>query len=101
MADFEQIPGTLNVKVALGDDLVLPLQFSIALTGYTFVADMGGQTPAQDVSQLASGILTLTLTDTQIAALGEGSFEWSLQWTLAGASRTVLAGAFRVVNKLT
>ena len=101
MATFEQTPGELDIRLAVGDDLSLPLQFSISLAGYTFSADMAGQTPAIDSSQAASGLITLTLTDTQCAAIGRRTAEWWLKWTTGGVTRTVLAGALTLVDKLT
>lgn len=96
MPSLEQIPGRLDVKVTLGDDLVLPLQFNIALTGYTFAAAIGGQTPTIDSSQAASGLIVLSLSEAQTTALGVCSVKWWFQWTVASVTRTVLSGTFAV-----
>jgi hypothetical protein len=100
MATFEQTPGELDIRLAVGDDLSLALQFSISLAGYTFSADMAGQTPTIDVSQAASGRITLTLTDAQTTAIGRKTAVWWLKWTLAGVTRTVLAGVMTLVDKV-
>jgi len=101
MADFDQTPGELNITLAAGDDLSLPLQFSISLAGYTFAADMGGQTPTIDSSQAASGLITLTLTDAQSSLIKPRTSKWWFKWTNGSNTRMVLAGALTLVGDLT
>jgi hypothetical protein len=100
MATFQQVPGELNIELAVGDDLSLPLQFSISLTGYTFSADIGGQTPTIDSSQAASGLITLALTDTQCSAINKREADWWFKWTTAGLTRTVLIGTLTMIGKM-
>jgi hypothetical protein len=98
MTTFSQTPGELDIEVGLGDDLSLLLDFDISLAGYTF-AGMVNSTPISIAStDLANGQITISLSDTQITALGAGNHRWYLIWTLSGASRRVLAGEFRVMG---
>ncbi len=107
MADVTQIPGSLNIKIAQGDDLSILLDFDINLTGYTFtsvVAESDGTTTTITVveTDLSSGQITLTMTDTLSAALSvteDNSFHsWYLDRTNAGNQRRYLAGDFEVIK---
>ena len=40
MANFLQVPGELNITATSGDDFEFYLDFDIALTGYTFSAEV-------------------------------------------------------------
>jgi len=103
MAYIEQNPGELNIFAVVGDDISIPLNFDIALTGYTFSAillwQQNGVTKEVVITvtntNLADGIITLSLTDAQTTSIGEVTNRpWYLVWTSGGVSRTVLAGNF-------
>jgi hypothetical protein len=100
MADFQQIPGELNIEIGLGDDLSQLIDFDIVLTGYTFVAKVehGATTTDMTVANtsLATGQITIGLTDAQITTIGSGSHRWYLAWTTGTTTRRVLAGTFIV-----
>jgi hypothetical protein len=100
---FEQLPARLDLHVGLGDDLSLLVDFDIVLTGYTFAGAVvkGGAETALTINStsLATGQITIVLTDAQITALGVGTFVWYLTWTVSSASRRVLAGEFKVLDK--
>jgi hypothetical protein len=103
MADYEQIPGELNIRVGLGDDWSQLFDFDIVLTGYTFVGkveESDGTTT--DITftntDLSTGKVTLSLTDAQIAAIGAGLHRWYMAWTVSTATRRVFAGRFEVVS---
>jgi len=100
MTTFEQLPGELDIEVGAGDDLAILLDFDISLTGYTFestvVKPSGNTAITVTNTNLASGQITLSLTDVQITAIGVGTWYWYLTWTLSGASRRALAGVFTV-----
>lgn len=100
MTTFQQVPGELNIELAVGDDLSLPLQFSTSLAGYTFSADMGGQTPAIDSSQAASGLIVLSLTYAQCTAINKRETDWWFKWTVGGLTRTVFIGTLTLVGKM-
>jgi hypothetical protein len=100
MADFQQIPGELNIEIGLGDDLSQLIDFDIVLTGYTFVSKVEHGATTTDITvtntNLATGQITLGLTDAQITAIGSGSHRWYLAWTTGTTTRRVLAGTFIV-----
>lgn len=102
MATLEQLPAELNLEIGLGDDLSMPVDFSIDLTGYTFAAKVV-RIPDETITDiavantnLATGQIALSLTDAQITALGVGNHRWYLIWTIGSASRRVLAGGFAI-----
>jgi hypothetical protein len=100
MTTLSQTPGDLDIEVGMGDDLSLLLDFDIVLTSYTFagaVVKLDKETAISVANtDLSAGQITISLTDTQITALGTGHYRWYLTWTLSGTSRRVLAGDFTV-----
>lgn len=103
MADIEQTPGELNFKISLGDDFSYLLDFDVNLTGYTFAAAVvkkDGTEQAITITEtdLAAGKITISLTDAQITALLTDARRWYLTWTVAAASRRILAGGFEIVS---
>jgi hypothetical protein len=102
MTDFQQVPGELNIEVGLGDDLSMLIDFDIVLTGYSFVSKVehanGAATTNITVTatNLASGQITISLTDAQITTIGIGTHRWYLAWTVGSSTRRVLAGMFMV-----
>ena len=107
MADVTQIPGSLNIKMAQGDDLSILVDFDIDLTGYTFeskVVETDGTEVVITVTEtdLSAGQVTLEMTDTLSTALtltDTGTFHsWYLDRTDAGSRRRYLAGNFEVIK---
>jgi hypothetical protein len=102
MTELRQEPALLDVWVAIDDDWSYLLDFDIVLTGYTFAGNVvSGLTSALTAitiatTDLAAGKITVSLTDTQITALGLGTHKWYITWTVSGLSRRVLAGNFKV-----
>lgn len=104
MATFEQLPGTLNLKLRAGDDLTpTEVDFSIDITGFTVTApivstvnddSVGAFTVA--LTDAAAGKLTLALTDTQTAAIAPGTYRWRLVGTSGSITRTYLTGHLEV-----
>lgn len=104
MADYTQTPGNLNILAVVGDDISISLDFDVVLTGYTFVSEIlvqqYGATKKVPFTvtnnNLANGLITLSLTDTQTTAIGEcNKCPWYLKWTSSGAATTtVLSGQF-------
>ena len=87
MADIEQLPGELNIKTSISDDLSILLDFNLNLTGYTFSANIvkaGGQTLvpfAIATTDLTNGKITISVTDVQLTAIGVGENNtWWLKW---------------------
>ena len=124
-ASFQQVPADLAVEFVAGDELNVGLQFKtpgatptpINLTGYTFEARVytptfsnpggtfgaGGYTVGATAATftvspvtLASGTVSIGLTETQTAALSPATgYRWYFRWVdPAGVTLTVLSGAF-------
>ena len=107
MANVTQVPGSLNIKLAQGDDLSILLDFDIDLTGYTFeskVVETNGDLTTITVveTNLSTGQITITMTDTLSDALSitadETFHSWYLDRTNAGNQRRYLAGDFEVIK---
>ena len=105
MADYEQLPGELNIKTSISDDLSILLDFDIDLTGYTFTANMlkAGTETATALTvtntSLPSGQITISTTNTTLATLGSGIHRWYLKWINPSTiDRKVLAGKFELVT---
>ena len=102
MTTLDQQPAKLDITISIDDDFSYLVDFDISLTGYTFSANVvkkldGSETAISiATTDLASGQITISLTDAQIAALGEDKHKWYLTWTVSGLSRRVLAGDFTI-----
>lgn len=106
MTTLNQKPGELDVQVGLGDSFSKLLTFTqnatpLVLTGYTVTAYVdkndGTQTALTIVNtSLAAGQVTVSLTPTQITALGEGSHKWWVYYTNGTIARRITAGDFKV-----
>jgi hypothetical protein len=99
MSTYDQLPGNLNLRWSVGDDLSVLLDFDIALTSYTATATiystLTGATVATfttAITDAAAGKINISLTDAQTTTLGPGTFRWSLVWTLGAVSRTSMEG---------
>lgn len=98
MADYEVLPGGVRVIGVQGDDIRIPYDFSISLTGYTLTAAVTtnkGETVALtiDGATASTGVGIVVITDTQSAALAVGTHQWHLRWSdTDGNVRTALAG---------
>ena len=118
MSTFNTLPATLDVVLIKGDEWGCSLDFSIDLTGYTFSAAIfattrtvstaypgGLDTQGADVeainvtyTDLATGQLGLSLTETQTEALDEtATYRWYLRGVAPGTiTRTYVSGSFTV-----
>lgn len=104
MPTFEQLPGELSLSFVRGDDFSCLVDFTIALTGYTVTSSITSLitgleivSPTTTVTNAANGQVTVSLTDTQTAALPRGTYGWSMEWVAAGTTRTALSGYVEVV----
>jgi hypothetical protein len=99
---YRIVPGEVDVEVVLGDEFGQTLTVNRDLTGYTFEATVAGQTITTAVISAAPTVssLRLSLTETQVAGLGQGEFPYRLRWTAPGdVRRTILAGKFKVTTR--
>lgn len=89
---YDLSPAVRDIKGVSGDDLVIPLDFNIDITGYTFWAYVGSQAPTIAVVSAPAGTLTLTLSKAQTTAIGVTRVHWYFGWTVGGLERTLVAG---------
>lgn len=112
MADLDLTPGVLHYRIVQGDDFsdtwtIKEDGSAMDLSAYTFAAkvdrpDIAAVAMSFDTSGANVGVLVVSLTDTQTAALAPGRYSWDFQWTdAAGLIRTILAGSFVVLEQVT
>lgn len=89
---YEQIPVTRHINGVSGDDITIPVDFDINLTGYTIWCSVGNQTPTIVATDLSLGKFDIVLSKVQTTAIGVNKVHWYLGWTVGGKERTVLAG---------
>lgn len=104
MTLITNIPATQDIQTAISD-LSLVLTFTgVNLTGYTFVVFVHGADGVDTAwtvanTNLAGGVITISLTDVQIAAIGKGYHSWDIEANsgVAGGDRYYISGLFQVV----
>ena len=112
-------PGTLNLTIVHRDDyshtitIVDSASVPIVLTGRTYAAEIRSRpavagtadaTFTVDLTNLATGVVVLTLTDTQTDGLVPGlAYFWDFQETVTATTlkTTILAGTVTVVQDVT
>jgi len=106
MATVSATPGNLNVVVKRGEAVSQLLDFSIALTGYTFSAEIVSAVTYAQVSalavtavNLATGQVNVGISAANAANVPAGTYLWRLFWTPpAGDARTALEGIWEVTR---
>jgi hypothetical protein len=102
MTTLSQMPAELDIETTTRDDFSALLDFDISLVGYTFTSyvEHGTSTTAITVTNtsLANGQITISLTNAQLAAIGQDKHKWYLSWNDGTNDRAVLAGTFRINN---
>lgn len=86
------------------NDFAAVIDFDATLVGYTVTANMTslvtGATVVPFTTTIAdatAGQVSVSLTDTQTAALAAGTYGWQLDWTAPGGiQRTALSGTVEV-----
>jgi hypothetical protein len=118
VAEWVQLPDTLDIVFVQGDELKILLDFDQSLTGYTFETkiievlkvengnvvefdDAPSPNLTQTVVNLSLGTINLSLNEDQTRALElNGNYRWFMRWLSpanAGAmTRTVLSGTVTV-----
>lgn len=99
MADITQVPGVLNITTTQGDDLSILLDFDITLTSYTFSSKIKRADTLYTITvvntDLSTGKITLTASNTLLETIPNGEYSWYLDWvTDASVNRRVLSGKF-------
>lgn len=115
MAQFEQLPGTLDLTFVQGDEVQINCDFDVNITGYTvtnavyvssvYAAGGGGSGSVttvgatvtnfnQTITSASAGQMTLALPEDRSALLSPGiGYRWYLRWVdTSGVTRTVLSG---------
>jgi hypothetical protein len=102
---YSVLPGPMPLAFKRANDFsALVAFFDTSLVGYTVTATMTslvtGGTVVPFTTTLAdasAGQVSVSLTDTQTAALASGTYGWQLDWTApGGVQRTALAGTVEV-----
>lgn len=94
-----QLPATFNHTVFLGDDYVLNISINQDITNVTFTAKYGALSITPTVVDAPTGSIKLTFTSANSTAMGVGKYDWNLDMTSGGLTRTILAGSFAIVDK--
>lgn len=112
MADYSQLPGSLNLWFVRGDEMPISATFNVDLTGYTLSAAIFNETTQESVAVptmamttattagVTSSTVTFNWTETQTASLAVAArYRWFFRWVSpSGVTRTVLAGQVRPYN---
>lgn len=121
MATISQLPANVTLRKFRGDEFLVAFDFDIDLTGYTFSTDIytvstvpsgvGGGVTTETTSvgsfsvistSLLNGQVSISLDEAQSLAIDAGSYRWYLRWVSPlGETRTVLSGAFELVDDVT
>lgn len=118
MAEWVQLPDTLDIVFVQGDELKILLDFDQSLTGYTFetkiievlnvengnvteFAEAPSPNLTQTVVNLSLGTINLSLNEQQTQALQlGGNYRWFMRWlspsSAGSVTRTVLSGTVTV-----
>lgn len=110
MATVSQIPETVDVFLVVGDELSIPLTFSVDLSGYTISSGVYDASQLTPTDLLSPGLLvTTTAGQTTVLVsfvesdtsqlVASGNWRWYLRWVSpGGVTRTVISGAVRTSN---
>jgi hypothetical protein len=101
---FSQTPGLLNLELVRGDDFSFSVDFNVTLFGYVVSSRIIGiqfgevvATPTTVITSSATGVVSVSLTSEETAALPAGTYRWQMDWTAPGdVDRRVLAGFVEV-----
>jgi len=105
MALVTQLPGSMSLAFRKGDDFSTLVDFDgVTLVGYTASAGIYStvtgslvQAFTATITDATAGLVSVSLTDTQTAAMVAGTYNWRLDWVAPGAiQRNALAGTCEV-----
>jgi len=101
--EVEIVPGRLDIKLVQGDDMLVPLDWDINITGYTFEAiirllDGSTKDISINVIDLSAGQHSLSITGEVSATIPYGKHDWYLRRTDAGLQRKYLSGFFEIMD---
>jgi hypothetical protein len=101
---YSVLPGSMPLAFRRSNDFSALIDFDTSLVGYQVTATLTslvtGSTVVPFTTTLAdasAGQVSVSLTDTQTAALASGTYGWTLDWTAPGGiQRTALSGTVEV-----
>ena len=105
MSTYSVLPGTMNHAFKRAGDFSALIDFDVSLVGYTATASLISlvsgsvvQAFTTTITDASAGQITVSLSDTQTAALAAGTYGWQLDWVAPGSvQRTALSGTVEVV----
>lgn len=107
MSSYTQLPGSLGLSFRRGDELGTSIDFTPTnLTGYTvtsaIVSLVSGdvvQPITVSIANATAGVVNISLSETQTAALPAGTYSWHMAWDAPGSvRRTALQGMVEVTR---
>lgn len=98
---IEQVPAHVDIEIAVDDSFSSLVDLSISLVGYTVTAFVDKNDNTQTAftvatTDLSAGQVTISLTKTQITAIGVGLHRWYLRYGNGTIERRAFAGKFTV-----
>lgn len=102
MTTLNQIPAYLDLRIKRGDDFSRLLTVTgVNLTSYTLeagVLTVSGAIPITiTASDLTTGKVYISLTDSQTDSIPSSGSTWYFSWTHSGITRTLLEGDVYIV----
>lgn len=119
MAQFDQLPGTLDIRLVPQDECNIALNLQRSVAGYTFTsfiyqADIVGTgggmgtisaygptitAPTIGITDQTAGTMIIGLSEAQTSQLSPGqSYRWFLRWVAPGeVTRTIISGSVTAV----
>ena len=105
MAEYTQIPGTLNINTTRDDDLYISLQWTgesgtaIDFSTYTFdavldVSSTDKRPGTVTIVDAINGKIAVSFAKTTLSSIQDGPYSWHLNWSHNSASRRVMSGYF-------
>jgi hypothetical protein len=103
---YSQLPGPLHLSLRRGDEFGTSIDFDIDMTGYTvsssIVSAITGSavgTMTATLTNAQTGVVNVSMTEEQTAAIVPGTYSWRLEWTAPGSvKRTALTGFVEVAK---
>jgi hypothetical protein len=101
---YSVLPGSMPLAFKRSNDFAAIIDFDTTLTGFAVTANLTSLVTGATVvpftttiADASAGQVSVSLTDTQTAALAAGTYGWQLDWTApGGVQRTALSGTVEV-----
>ena len=104
MVDLIQEPAVVNILLSVDDSFSSLVDFSINRSGYSFETKLNhkGSTDTTDITtvdtDLSNGQITISLTKTEITAIGVGTHTWYFHYGNGTIERRAFTGEFKVTE---